>query len=143
MVMEFGVRSLEVQESGLDQDPYQKKYTFTSITRVLDVQIEQMRGHLESLSARILMSSEFMVTCASGLLPNPAKSHISNIDHDGTLSFRNFIMMVKNSSITILRLYALHWPMAMIRSKSQKFKIGYYDGILSIRNFILQCALMR
>jgi hypothetical protein len=30
----------------------------------------------------------------------------------------------------------LHWSMAMIRPKSQKFKIGY-DGILPIGNFIL------
>jgi hypothetical protein len=37
------------------------------------VQIEQMRAHLKGLSARIVLSSEFMVTCASGLLPNPAK----------------------------------------------------------------------
>jgi hypothetical protein len=45
-------------------------------------------------------------------------------------------MMVKNSRITILRLNALHGPMAMNRPKSQKFKIGH-DGILSIGNFIL------
>jgi hypothetical protein len=32
-----------------------------------------MRAHLKGLSARIVMSSELMVTCASGLLPNPAK----------------------------------------------------------------------
>jgi hypothetical protein len=37
------------------------------------VQIEQMRAHLKGLSARIVMSSESMVTCASILLPNPAK----------------------------------------------------------------------
>jgi hypothetical protein len=65
----FGVRGLGVQESGLDQDPYQKKYTFKSITRVPVVQIEQMRAHLKGLSARIVMNLEFMVTCASGLLP--------------------------------------------------------------------------
>jgi hypothetical protein len=59
------------------------------------VQIEQMRAHLKGLSARIVMSSKFMVTCASGLLPNPAKVPISNIRHDGTLSLRNFIMMAK------------------------------------------------
>jgi hypothetical protein len=64
------------------------------------------------------------------------KFHISNIGHDGTLSFRNFIMMLKISRITILSHNALHWPMAVIRSKSQKFKIGY-NGILSIGNFIL------
>jgi hypothetical protein len=71
--MGFGVRGLGVQESGLDQDPYQKKYTFTSIYLVPVVQIEQMRAHLKGLSARIVMSSESMVTCASGLLPSPAK----------------------------------------------------------------------
>jgi hypothetical protein len=60
------------------------------------VQIEQIRAHLKGLSARIVMSSEFMVTCASGLLPNPAKVPYFHIRHDGTLSFRNFIMMVKN-----------------------------------------------
>jgi hypothetical protein len=48
------------------------------------VQIEQMRAHLKGLSARIVMSSE-------------TKSHISNIGHDGALSLRNFIMMVKKS----------------------------------------------
>jgi hypothetical protein len=88
------------------------------------VQIEQMRAHLKGLSARIVMSPESMVTCASD---------ISNIWHDGTLSFRNFIMMVKNSRITILSLFS---PTAMIRPKSQNFKIGH-DGILSIGNFIL------
>jgi hypothetical protein len=67
------VRGLGVQESGLDQDPYQKIYNFRSITRVPVVQIEQMRAHLKGLSAKIVMSSESMVTCASGLLPNPAK----------------------------------------------------------------------
>jgi hypothetical protein len=44
-----------------------------SVTRVPVVQIEQMRAHLKGLSARIVMSSGSMVTCASGLLPNPAK----------------------------------------------------------------------
>jgi hypothetical protein len=67
------LRGLGVRESGFDQDPYQKKYTFTSITRVPVVQIGQMRAHLKRLSARIVMSSEFMVTCVSGLLPNLAK----------------------------------------------------------------------
>jgi hypothetical protein len=37
------------------------------------VQIEQMIAHLEGLSARIVMTLESMVTCASGLLPNPVK----------------------------------------------------------------------
>jgi hypothetical protein len=69
----FGVRGIWVRESGLDQDPYQKKYTLTSNTQVPVVQIEQMRTHLKGLSARIVMSSESMVTCASGLLPNPTK----------------------------------------------------------------------
>jgi hypothetical protein len=53
--------------------PLPKQSTFTSVTQVPVVQIEQMRAHLKGLSARIVMSSESMVTCASGLLPNPAK----------------------------------------------------------------------
>jgi hypothetical protein len=112
-----------------------KKYTFTRITRVPVVQIEQMRAHLKGLSARIMvMSSEFMVTCASGLLPNPAKvpyfqyralwySIVQKFHNDGK----------KNSWIIILSLF---WPTAMIRPKSQNFKIGH-DAILSIGNFIL------
>jgi hypothetical protein len=76
-----------------------------------------MRAHLKGLSARIVMSSKSMVTCASGPLPNPAKSHISNIGHDGTLSFRNFITKVK-------------------KFKIHNYKIGH-DGILSIGNLIL------
>jgi hypothetical protein len=63
--MGFLVRDLGVRESGLD--------TFTSITRVPVVQIEQMRAHLKGLNERIVMSSKSMVTCARGLLPNPAK----------------------------------------------------------------------
>jgi hypothetical protein len=74
-----------------------KKNTFTSITRVPVVQIGQMRAHLKSLTARIVMSSEFMVTCASGLLPNPAKVPYFQYKAlcSDTLSFRKFIMMVK------------------------------------------------
>jgi hypothetical protein len=59
------------------------------------VRIEQMKAHLKGISARIVMNSESMVTCASGLLPNPAKVPYFHIEHDGTLSFRNLIMMVK------------------------------------------------
>jgi hypothetical protein len=59
------------------------------------VQIEQIRAHLKGLSARIVLSLEFMVTCPSGLLPNPAKVPYFQYKDDGTLSFRNFIMMVK------------------------------------------------
>jgi hypothetical protein len=110
--------------------PLPKKYTFTSITRVPVAQIEQMRGNLKGLRARIVMSSESMVTCASGLLPNPAKVPYSNIGHDGTLSFRNFITKVKKFKIHNLE------PTAMIRPKSQNYKTGY-DGILSIGNFLL------
>jgi hypothetical protein len=72
--------------------PLPEKNTFTSITRVPVVPIEQIRAHLEDLSARIILSSESIVTCASGLIR--PKSHISNIRHVGTLSIRNFIMLV-------------------------------------------------
>jgi hypothetical protein len=59
----FGVRGLGVRESGLDQDPYQKKIHF----------YKHISSSFEKLSARIVMGSESMVTCTSGLLPNPAK----------------------------------------------------------------------
>jgi hypothetical protein len=58
------------------------------------VQIEQMRAYLKGLGARIVMSPESMAYS----LIRP-KSHISNIGHDGTLSFRNFIMMDKKIKI--------------------------------------------
>jgi hypothetical protein len=58
------------------------------------VQIEQMRAHLKGLSERIVMSSESPAPVAYSLIR--PKSHFYNIGHDGTLSFRNFIMMVKN-----------------------------------------------
>jgi hypothetical protein len=59
------------------------------------VQIEQMRAHLEGLSARIVMSSESMSPAPVAYSLIRPKSHFSNIGHDGTLSFRNFIKMVK------------------------------------------------
>jgi hypothetical protein len=40
-----------------------------------------------------------------------------------------------------MRPYALHWPTAMIRPKSQNFKI-WHDSILSIRNFILRIKII-
>jgi hypothetical protein len=75
----------ESKESGLDQDPYQEKNTFTSITRVSVIEIEHVSARLIGLSAAIVLSSRFVVTCALGLMP---KSHIPSIAHDGTLSFR-------------------------------------------------------
>jgi hypothetical protein len=47
-------------------------------------------------------------------------------------------MCSKNSRITIVSLF---WPTAMIRPKSQNFKIGH-DGILSIGNFILMIKII-
>jgi hypothetical protein len=57
------------------------------------VQIEQMRAHLKDFSAKIVMSPWSPAPVAYSLIR--PKSHISNIGHDGTLSFRNFVMMVK------------------------------------------------
>jgi hypothetical protein len=45
-----------------------------------------MRAHLKGLSAPAPVAYSLI----------RPKSHISNIKHDGTLSFRNFIMMVEN-----------------------------------------------
>jgi hypothetical protein len=80
------------------------------------------------------MSSESMVTCASGLLPNPAKVPYFQCKawwYSIVQKFHNEAK--KNSRITILSLF---WPTAMIQPKSQNFEIGH-DGILSIGNFIL------
>jgi hypothetical protein len=91
-----------------------------------------MRAHLKDISARIVMSSESMVTCTSGLITR-LKFYISNIRHGGTLSFRNFIMMVKNfknhNFEALCSTLAYTWPKS---GQSPK-----YDGILSIGNFIL------
>jgi hypothetical protein len=98
------------------------------------VQIEQMRAHWKGLSERIVMSSDFVVTCASGLLPNPAKVPYFQYKawwYSIVQKFYNDDK--KNSRITILSLF---WSTAMIRPKSQNFKIGH-DGILSIGNLIL------
>jgi hypothetical protein len=100
------------------------------------VQIEQMRAHLKGLSTRIVMITESMGTCVSGLLPNPAKvpyfqytawwySIVQKFHNDG-----------KNIQESQFWASLLQWPMAIIRPKSQNFKIGH-DGILSIGNFIL------
>jgi hypothetical protein len=95
-----------------------------------------MRAHLKGFSARIVMSSESMVTWYSGLLPNPAKvpyfqymawwySIVQKFHNDG-----------KNIQESQFWASMLHWPMAIIRQKSLNFKIGH-DGILSIGNFML------
>jgi hypothetical protein len=76
--------------------PLPEKYTFTSITRVPVVQIEQIRAHLNSCLAQELLwdQSPWSPATVAYSLIRP-KTHISNIGHDGTLSFRNFVMLVK------------------------------------------------
>jgi hypothetical protein len=53
--------------------------------------------------------------------------------HDGTLSIRNYMLMLKKPGSPILNLYGL---MAIIQPKSQNSNIDH-DGALSIRNFVL------
>jgi hypothetical protein len=98
------------------------------------VQIEQMKAHLKGLRAGYVMSSQ------SPRSPAPVayslirpKSHISNIGHDGTLSFRNFIMIVKkfkNHNFEPILAYGQDSAL------TPKFQIGH-NRILSIGNFIL------
>jgi hypothetical protein len=66
-----------------------------------------------------------MVICACGLLPNPAKVPNLNIGHDDTLWIRNFMVMMKNPRISILRL----GPMAhgYNPAKVPKFKYKAID----------------
>jgi hypothetical protein len=81
----FGIRGLGVRESGLDQDPYQEKYIFTSITRVPVIKTAHVKARLKSLSARIVLSLRLVVTCARGLIPDRPKSHIPSIAHYATI----------------------------------------------------------
>jgi hypothetical protein len=67
------IRGLGVQESGQDPDPYQEKYAFLSITSVLGDQIGHVRACWKGRSAQMNFSWIKMVTCACGLLPNPAR----------------------------------------------------------------------
>jgi hypothetical protein len=66
--------------------------------------------------------------------PIRPKSQISKVGHDGTLSIRNFLLMVnklKNPNFEPLSSIGPY-----IRPKSQISNEGH-DGTLSIRNFIL------
>jgi hypothetical protein len=58
---------------------------------------------------------------------NQAKFHISNIGHDGTLLFRNFLDDVEKFQEFQFRVSMLHWTTAIIRPKSNFFNIGH-DG---------------
>jgi hypothetical protein len=65
--------------------------------------------------------------------PIRPKSQNSNVEHDGTLSIRNFILMVnilKNSNFEPLSSIGPYWPSS---GQSPKF----HDGTLSIRIFLL------
>jgi hypothetical protein len=93
--------------------PLPWKNDFSSITRVPVIRIEHVRA------------------CLKGL-----RSYIFNIGHDGTLSFRNFMLMVKQTQKYQLWASWLYWPTAMIRSKSQNLNIGH-DDTPSIGNFML------
>jgi hypothetical protein len=100
------------------------------------VQIEQIRAHLKGLSERIFMNTESMATCVSALLLNPAKvPYFQNSAwwYSIVQKFHNDAINIQESQFWASM---LQWPMAIIRPKSQNFKIGH-DGILSIGNFIL------
>jgi hypothetical protein len=78
----FWIRGLEVRQSGLDLNPYQEKYTFSSITWISLPQIENMRTCLKGLCARKFRAT--MPWSAAHLdysLIRP-KSQIPNIRHD-------------------------------------------------------------
>jgi hypothetical protein len=61
--MRFWIRGLGIRESGLNQDPYQEKYNFTSITRVPTIRIGHMMARLKGLSVRIIFSLGLMIIC--------------------------------------------------------------------------------
>jgi hypothetical protein len=63
-----------------------------------------VRALSKGLSTRNVFCTGAMVICACGLLPNPAKVPNFNIGHDYALWIRNFMVMMKNPRISILRL---------------------------------------
>jgi hypothetical protein len=74
---------------------------------------------LKGLSVRIIFSLGLMIIWACGLLPIRPKSQNSNIPHDGTLSIRNFKLMLKKPMDLNLEHPCSMGTMDMIRPKSQ------------------------
>jgi hypothetical protein len=94
-----------------------------------------MRGLLRKVSApEMFFVLDQWSSAPVAYSPIRPKSQIFNIWHDYALWIRNFIVMMKNPRILILRL----GPMAHGHNptKVPKFKIRH-DGILSIGNFML------
>jgi hypothetical protein len=119
-------------------------YVFSSITWVPAIKIGHMRARWKGLCARIVLSLRTMiilVICACGLLSNPAK--VPNFQYDGTLSIRNFMLMLKkpmDPNFEPLRSINFngHDP-----AKGPKFKYWHNDGALSMKNFALNQAQLK
>jgi hypothetical protein len=71
-------------------------------------------ARLKGPSVRIIFSLRLMVICACGLLPIRPNSKNSNIRHDGTLSIRNFMLMLKKPMDPDLEPFCSMGSMAMI-----------------------------
>jgi hypothetical protein len=75
--------------------------------------------------------------------PIRPKFQISNVGQDGTLSIRNFILMVnKLKNPNFEPLSSVGPILAVIRPKSQISNVGH-DGTLSIWNFILMANKLK
>jgi hypothetical protein len=83
----------------------------------------------KGVSVRIIFSLRLMVICACGLLPIRPKSQNSNIRHDGTLSIRNFMLMLKKPMDPNLEPLCYMGSMAKIRSKSQNTSMPWWCSI--------------
>jgi hypothetical protein len=68
--------------------------------------------------------------------PIRPKYQISNVGHAGTLSIRNFILMVKKLKHPNFEPMSSIGPLAIIRPKSQISNVGHH-GTLLIRIFLL------
>jgi hypothetical protein len=110
-------------ESGLDKDPFQEKYVFSSINRVPAIRIEYIRARWKGLSTSIVLNLRPMVICVCGLLSNP-KSQNSNFWHDGTLSIRNFMLMLKKPMDPNFETLSSKSLMAMSRPKFKNSNIS-------------------
>jgi hypothetical protein len=71
-----------------------------------------------------------MVSCTSGLLPNPAK--VPNIRHDGTLSIGNFMLMMKTKN---LELEPVHPKNVLLASVAHEI-FGLFITYLVLKIFV-------
>jgi hypothetical protein len=111
---------LLVQDSGLNQDPLQRKYAFLTITWVLAIRMEHVRAPSKGLKNVFVLDP--MVICVRGLLLNPA-----NFWRDYALRIINFMAIKKHPRISILRLGPMVHGYNPAKVPKFKYKAWWYS----------------